>query len=105
MSWGSSVIIVYDYGLYNRAIGVRSLAEAKDFSCGLCVHTGCVAHPASYPMGTGGPSPGVNHGRGVTLIAHTHLVPKSRLNRIYIPLPRSSCMACSETAVLFFTLL
>jgi hypothetical protein len=31
---------------------------AKDFSSNLCVHTGSGAHPASCPMGTGGPFPG-----------------------------------------------
>jgi hypothetical protein len=49
---------VSDYGLDDRAIGVRSPAGAKDFSSILCVHTGFGAHPASSPMGTGGPFPG-----------------------------------------------
>jgi hypothetical protein len=30
----------------------------KDFSSNLCVQTGSEAHPASCPMGTGGPFPG-----------------------------------------------
>jgi hypothetical protein len=30
---------VSDYGLDDRAIDVRFLAEAKDFSCSLCVQT------------------------------------------------------------------
>jgi hypothetical protein len=47
-----------DYGLDDRAIGVRSPAEAKDFSSSLCVQTGSGAHLASCPMGTGGPFPG-----------------------------------------------
>jgi hypothetical protein len=34
---GSSVSIVSDYGLDDRAIAVRSLAGAKDFSSNLCV--------------------------------------------------------------------
>jgi hypothetical protein len=49
---------VSDYGLDNRAIEVRSPAEAKDFSSNLCVQTGFEAHPASCTMGTGGPFPG-----------------------------------------------
>jgi hypothetical protein len=57
-SRGSSGSIVSDYGLDDRAIGVRSLAGAKDFSSSLCVQTGSGAHPASCPMGTGGPFPG-----------------------------------------------
>jgi hypothetical protein len=52
---GSSVSIVSDYGLDDRAIGVRSPAGANDFSSNLCVQTGSEAHPASCTMGTGGP--------------------------------------------------
>jgi hypothetical protein len=54
----SSGSIVSDYGLDDRVIGVRSPAEAKDFSCNLCVQTGSGALPASCTMGTGGPFPG-----------------------------------------------
>jgi hypothetical protein len=49
---------VSDYGLDDRAIGVRSPARAKDSSSSLCVQTGSGAHPASCTMGTGGPFPG-----------------------------------------------
>jgi hypothetical protein len=55
---GSSGNIVSDYGLDDRAIGVRSPAGAKDFSSSLCVQSGSEAHPASCTMGTGGPFPG-----------------------------------------------
>jgi hypothetical protein len=46
---------VSDYGLDDRAIGVRSPAGAKDFSSSLFVQTGSGAHPASCTMCTGGP--------------------------------------------------
>jgi hypothetical protein len=49
-----SVSIVSDYGLDNRAIGIRTPAGGKDFSSIRCVHTGSGAHPVSSPMGTGG---------------------------------------------------
>jgi hypothetical protein len=49
---------VSDYGLDDRAIGVRSPAGAKDFFSILCIQTGSKAHPASCTMGTGGPFPG-----------------------------------------------
>jgi hypothetical protein len=52
---GSSVSIVSGCGLDDRAIEVRSLAEAKDFFSSLCVQTGSGAHPASWPMSTLGP--------------------------------------------------
>jgi hypothetical protein len=54
----SSDSIVSDYGLDDRAIGVRSPTGANDFSSILCVQTGSEAHPASCTMGTGGPFPG-----------------------------------------------
>jgi hypothetical protein len=56
-SRGSSVSIVSDYGLDDRAIGVRSAVGEKDFSSNLCVHTGSGAHPGSCTMGTEGPFP------------------------------------------------
>jgi hypothetical protein len=49
---------VSNYGLDDWAIGVRFPVGAKDFSSILCVQTGSGAHPASGPMGTGGPFPG-----------------------------------------------
>jgi hypothetical protein len=73
-SRSSSVSIVSDYGLDDRAIEVRSLAEAKVFFLYL------VSRP---PLGPTPPhvqwvlSPGVNRGRGVTLTTHPHLVPRS----------------------------
>jgi hypothetical protein len=54
----SSGSIVSDYGLDDRAIGVRYPAGAKDFSSSLCVQTGSGAHSTSCTMGTGGPFPG-----------------------------------------------
>jgi hypothetical protein len=60
----SSGSIVSHYGLDDRAIEVRSLAEAKDFSCSLCVQTGSEAHPAPCPMGTGSPFSGANYQPG-----------------------------------------
>jgi hypothetical protein len=39
------------------------------FSSNLCVQTGSEANPASYPVGTGGPFPEINRGKGVTLTA------------------------------------
>jgi hypothetical protein len=56
-SRGSSGSIVSDYGLDDRAIEVRSPTGA-DFSSSPCVQTGSGAHPASYPVGTGGSFPG-----------------------------------------------
>jgi hypothetical protein len=49
---------VSDYGLDDRAIGVRSPAGAKGFFSILCVQTGSGEHPASCTMGTGSPFSG-----------------------------------------------
>jgi hypothetical protein len=100
-SRGSSVSIVSDYGLDDRAIGVRSSAREKDFSSNLCVQTGSEARPASCPKGTGGPFPGAKRGRGVTLTTHPHLMPRSRMSRSYTSSPPSATMACSGTALIF----
>jgi hypothetical protein len=79
----SSVSIVSGYGLDDRAIEVRYPAEANDISYSLCVQTGSRAHPASCTMCTGGHFPGVKRGRGVTLITHPHLEPRSSMSRSY----------------------
>jgi hypothetical protein len=54
---GSSGNVVSYYGLDDWAIEVRSPTGA-DFSSSSCVQTSSGAHPASYPMGTGGSFPG-----------------------------------------------
>jgi hypothetical protein len=61
--------------------------EVKDFLSSLCVQTGSEASPASYPMGTCGPFPGLKRGWGVTLTVHPHLVPRSRVSRRCISSP------------------
>jgi hypothetical protein len=86
------------YGLDDRAIGVRSFVQAKNFFCSLCVQTGSEAHPASCPMGTGVLSPGLKHGWGVTQTTHPHLVPSSRMSRSYTSSPPIARMACSGRA-------
>jgi hypothetical protein len=97
----SSGSIVSDYGLDDRAIGVRSPAGVEDFSSSLCVQTGSGAHPASCTVGTGGPFPGgKKRGRGVTLTTHPHLVPRSRMSRSYTSSPLRASMACSGIALL-----
>jgi hypothetical protein len=47
--------MVSDYGLDDWG---SIPGRAEDFSSSLCVQTVSGAHPASYPMGTGGPFPG-----------------------------------------------
>jgi hypothetical protein len=70
--------------------GIRSPAEANDFSCSLYVHTSSEADPVSYPMVL---PPGLKCSRGVTLTTHPHLVPRSRMSRSYISSPLGVCMA------------
>jgi hypothetical protein len=73
----SSGSIVSDYGLHDRAIGVRSPAGTEDFSSSLCVQTGSGTHPASCPMGTAGPFPGGKARPGRDADHSPHLVPRS----------------------------
>jgi hypothetical protein len=92
---GSPVRIVSGYGLDDRAIVVRSPAEAKRFF---------LSSPALGPIPPiqwvpGVLSPGLKRGRGVTLITHPHLMPRSRMSRSYTPLPQSASLACSGTAL------
>jgi hypothetical protein len=86
---GSSVSIVSGYGLDDRAIEVRSLAEAKDFSSSLCVQTGSGAHPASCKMSTGSPFPGAKARPGRDADHSPHLVPRSRMSRSYTSPPQA----------------
>jgi hypothetical protein len=90
---GSSLSIVSGYGLDDQVIEVRSPAEAKDFSSNLFVQTSSGAHPASCPVGTGGPSLGVRCGQGVTLTTHPHLVP-SWMTRSYTSSPSLCIHRC-----------
>jgi hypothetical protein len=54
----SSVSIALGYGPDDRGSGIRFSAGAGNFSLHHCVQNGSGAHPASYPMGTGGSFPG-----------------------------------------------
>jgi hypothetical protein len=47
------------YGLDDRDSKLRFSGGAGNFSLHHCVQNGSEAHPASYPMGTGGSFPGV----------------------------------------------
>jgi hypothetical protein len=52
---GSSFSIVSGFGLDDRAIEIRSPADAKGFSCSFRVQTGSGTRPASCTVGIGGP--------------------------------------------------
>jgi hypothetical protein len=77
-SLGNSDSIVSGYGLDDRAIEVRSPAEAKRIFplASLCrPDLGPTQPPVQWvPVVI---SPGVKRGRGVTLTTHPHLVPRS----------------------------
>jgi hypothetical protein len=81
---------------------VPSPAEAKDFSCSLCVQTSYEENQASYPMGTRGHFPEVYRGRGMMLTIHPHLLPWSRMSKSYTSSPLSACMVCSFTFFLTY---
>ena len=77
----SSVGIANDYGAGRSGIESR---WGRDFPP---VQTGLRAHPAYCKMGTGS-FPGIKCGRGVLLITHPLLVPRSEKSRaipLYLP--------------------
>jgi hypothetical protein len=57
-SQDSSVSMALGYRVDDWGSRVRFLAKAGNFSLHHCVQDSSGAHPASYPMGTTGPSPG-----------------------------------------------
>jgi hypothetical protein len=75
---GSSVSIVSDYGLDDRAIGVRSAAEVRDFFLYPLCPDRLWGPPSLLYNGYRGSFPrGAKRGRGVTLTTHPHLVLRS----------------------------
>jgi hypothetical protein len=72
----------------------------EDFSCSVCAQTSSETHPASNPMGTGGPFRGkARNGRDA--VHSPHLVPRSRMSRSYSPYPLLVPAWRSGTALLF----
>jgi hypothetical protein len=69
-SRGSSVSIVSEYGLDDRAIEVRSPPEANKFSPNLCVQTGLRPTQSPVQWLPGVLISGVKHGRGVALTTY-----------------------------------
>jgi hypothetical protein len=96
--------MVSDYGLDDRAIGVRLPAGANDFSSSLCVQAGSGATQPPVQWVPGVLSLGVKRGRGVTLTTYPHLVPRSWLSRSYISSPPTVSMACRGNALLYLPL-
>jgi hypothetical protein len=84
---GSSVSIVSGYGLDDRAIEVRSPAEARGFFTILCVQTGSEAHPATCTMGTGDHFPRGKARPGYDADHSPHPVPRSWVSRSYASSP------------------
>jgi hypothetical protein len=101
LTWDNSVSIVSGYGLDDRAIKVRSPAEAKGY-----FPLASVYKPALRP--TQPPvqwvlevlSLGVKHGQGVTLTTNPHLVSRLEMSRSYTSSPpQSAFVARSGTAL------
>jgi hypothetical protein len=87
--------------------GVRSSAEARDFSSSLCAQT---SSEASCPMVTGGPFPGGPFPGGKARPGRDsdhsqHLVPWSKMSRSYTTSFPYRLHGCSGTALLWHLLL
>jgi hypothetical protein len=95
-SRGGSVSIVSDYGLDDRAIEVRSRAEAKEFFPLASVSRpalGSTQPPVQWIPGVF--SLGLKRGRTMTLTIHPHLLPRSWMSRSY-----TFSLPCSSIGVL-----
>jgi hypothetical protein len=57
--------------------------QGKEFSLLHSIQPGSSAHPASYPVGSGDSFLLGYSGRGMKLTAHLHLVPRSRMVKLY----------------------
>jgi hypothetical protein len=73
-----------------------SRQREEDFSYNLCVQTCSKAHPASSPMGTGGPFTGGKARQGRDVDHSPHLVPRSWMSRSY-----TSSRPCASIVVLW----
>jgi hypothetical protein len=80
---------------------VRYPAEVKGIFSSVRVQTSSEGHPASYPMDTGRPFPGVKRGRCMALTTHPLLVLRPRISRSYNSFPFDTCMAVAGH--LYFT--
>jgi hypothetical protein len=74
-------------------IGVRFLAEAKEFSSSLCVQSSTETHPVSYLMGTRGFFPGDKERPGRDANHSPHLVQRAWMSSRLSSLPLRACMA------------
>jgi hypothetical protein len=63
--------------------GFNPRRRKKEFSCSLCVQNSSEAHPASYPIGTGGRFPGGKAWPGCDDDHSPQLVTRSRMSRGY----------------------
>jgi hypothetical protein len=98
---GSSVSIVFGYGMNNQKIEVRSRQRQWIFP--LASASRPALGPTQLPVQwvAGALSPGLKCGRGVTLTTHPQLMPRLRMSRSYTSSIPSAFVACSETALAF----
>jgi hypothetical protein len=87
----SSVCIVSDYKLDDQGVQGSISGRCKVFFSSLCVQTSFEAHPASYPMGTGGHFPGVKV-RPERDADHSS-TSSAKVKNAYIFSPLAACLA------------
>jgi hypothetical protein len=99
MSRGSAVSIVSGHGLDDRAIEVRSTAEAKEFFLWPVCPDRLWGPPSLLYKGYRGPFLGAKARPGRDVDHSPHLVPRSRMSRSYTSSPPSTCVSCNGTAL------
>jgi hypothetical protein len=89
MTWGSSVGIVSDCRVDDRAF---ISGRGKGYFLNLSVQTGSEAHPASCPVGAGGPLSGGKARPGRDADHSPHLAKDQEQVGAILPVPFGTCM-------------
>jgi hypothetical protein len=101
----AGVLSQYSVWLQTGRLGFDPQQRQMILPLALCIQTSGEAHPACYPMGTGGIFRGVKQSQGVILTTHPHLVSSSTMGRSYTIFPPCQMHGSSRTALLLLFLI
>jgi hypothetical protein len=92
----------YNVWLQTGRPGFNPRHRKTTFSSSLCAQTSSEAHPAFYPMDTGGPFPGAKARPGRDADHLSRLVQRLNMSRSYTSSPHSACMMCRGQSYFYF---